>query len=367
MANVLNYVRSYGFLPFTQKPFTPEDNVALCAVFYMPFENVVPSEIISEPISFAAAAKMLYEKNGLQHKGAGLFLPKTLSILMMQMSEKKRYAEMQMIACRNIIAKKPATQFAATTFLLPNDTAVVVFRGTDDTLTGWKEDIDLLQTTDGAPSAKLAVAYLQEIAESHKGDIIICGHSKGGYLALYAALHTKPEIRNRIIAIYNNDGLGLSESDYLDSDNYTALQKIYHHYIPRSSFFGMMLHHDNDYQTVKSNRHLGIAQHDLLTWQFDGDRLMVGAAVSKESRFNDSFFAELVDALNDEERSEIDRAVTDFVKNAGGESLTDVKARTGITIMNAVKAVHSQSKDTKRTFFSIGKKISRAAKASAKK
>ena len=51
---------------------------------------------------------------------------------------------MKVVACTRVYQEKPAVQFEAATFLLPNGKIVVLFKGTDDTLVGWKEDFDIL-------------------------------------------------------------------------------------------------------------------------------------------------------------------------------------------------------------------------------
>lgn len=72
----------------------------------------------------------------------------------MLMTNYKRYKEMKLVACTNVFEKKPDVQFNACTFLLPDGTVVVVFRGTDDSLRGWKEDFDIL-TQDNIPLKSL--------------------------------------------------------------------------------------------------------------------------------------------------------------------------------------------------------------------
>ena len=343
--------------------FSAADNVALCAVFYMPFEEVVSADFSAKPMPFADASRLLFNKRGFEHKPLGLFITKENSVLMMEMRKKKRYAEMQVAACRSYLNASPSIQFAAMTFLLPDQKIVIVFRGTDDTMEGWAEDLDMIDSLDGIPSAKESLQYLKEAAERFEGDIILCGHSKGGHNAVFAALHADEPIQKRIVAVYNNDGPGFSDGSYLNSDAYKELLRKYHHFVPQSSFFGMMLHHDDDYQIVKSNKPLGALQHDLRTWQFEGNRLKL-TKNSFESRFNHAFFHELKEELTDAEIAAADDAARTLIEHAESTRLIHIKSDVAGFVKHTSDAVKSLDDHTKEEIKTVVKKtVSAAAKA----
>ncbi|MBR5620217.1 MAG: DUF2974 domain-containing protein [Clostridia bacterium] len=366
MSNVCSYVDKYGFLPFHQMPFGAGDNVALCTVIYMPFEEVVSPDFSAQPMPFADACRQLFEKRGEEHKPLGLFISKNTSVLMMEMCKRKRYTDMRVAACRSCLDAEPSMQFAAMTFLLPTQKLVIVFRGTDDTMEGWAEDIDMINSPDGVPSSKESLSYLQHSAERFPGDIILCGHSKGGYNALYAALHADASIKQRIIAVYNNDGPGFSDDSFLHSDAYKELLGKYHHFIPQSSFFGMMLDHDDDYQIVKSSKPFGALQHDLLTWKFDGNRLMRAKKKTPESRFNHAFFHALKEEVTDDEVAAVDEAARTLMEHADSTRLIDLKNDVAGSLKNTTDAVKSMDKDTKKTIKTVVKKSFAAAKKAIK-
>ena len=366
MANVVQYVKQYGYISLDQMSFGAGDDVALCAVFYMPFEEVVSADFSAEPIPFPNACQRLFEKRGREHKPLGLFITKYNSVLMMEMGKMKRYSEMRVAACRSNLDAAPSKQFAAMTFLLPTRQIVIVFRGTDDTMEGWAEDIDMVNSTDGVPSSKDALSYLREAAARFEGDIILCGHSKGGYNALYAALHADDPIKKRITAVYNNDGPGFADGSYLSSDAYKELLGKYHHYIPQSSFFGMMLHHDDDYQIVKSNKPLGAFQHDLLTWQFVGSRLMPAKKTTFESRFNHAFFHALKEEVTDDEVAAVDEAARKLMEQSESTRLLHYKTHSVDSLKHAFDAVKLLDKETKKALKTVIKKSFVSAKKAIK-
>ncbi len=370
MSFVKDYVDCYGYLSFKDKPFTKEDNVAMCMSFYMPLDKVVSPSFDEEPRPFADVCKELFELRGNVHKPVGLVLKKEISMLLMAMAEQKRYNEMKVVACTDNFCEKPAVQFNSCTFLLPDGNIVVLFRGTDDTLTGWKEDLDMLASKEGIPSEHLSVEYLGEVAKRFKGNIIVCGHSKGGYVAQYAVMNSPKEIRDRVIALYNNDGPGFASYDYLNSDVYKELLPKYHHLIPQSSFIGMMLLHDGDYTVIKSNGIIGPLQHDLLTWVFDGDKLVECKDITKRSKVSDLAFYDIVTGVSEEQLDATEKAVGSVLQGIGQRGLLDVKDNVKDSAKGAVKAWKEIDKDSKavlkETAKDAAKAVTKAVKAVAK-
>lgn len=157
-------------------------------------------------------------------------------------------------------------QFFAFTVHLP-DEKLIVFRGTDNTVTGWKEDFDMAYE-DEVPSQHDALAYLSRIAEKYQGDLSITGHSKGGNLAVYAAANSEDGIKHRIRAVYNNDGPGFNEHNRTH-ENLASIKDRVITIVPSSSFIGVLMDHSDDYRIVASSARL-IMQHDPYSWLFDG-------------------------------------------------------------------------------------------------
>lgn len=365
MANVSDYIKNYGNISFKDKPFCDEDNVAMCMSFYMPLDKVVSPSFDDEPKTFGMASRELFALRGSKHKPVGLVLVKEISRLLMDMAARKRFAEVKVLACTDNFSKKPAVQFNAGTFLLPNGDIVVLFRGTDDTLTGWKEDVDMLASDNGIPSEKLSVDYLAEVAKRYDGDIIVCGHSKGGYVAQYAVLNSAKEVRDRVKLLYNNDGPGFKNYDYLGSDVYQELLPRYRHFIPQSSFIGMMLSHDDDYTVVKSNGLIGPLQHDLRTWQFKGDKLITLKDTTAVGKVTDLVFHDLIRGLSEEQIDAVETAVGAIFEATGQRGLLDVKENLVEAVRGGYLAAKELDDDTKavlkETAKSAGKYIKDAA------
>lgn len=352
MPNVMDYIKNYGDVSFCDVPFDEADNVALCGMYYMPFEKGVSSSFDDEPVAFDVVSDRIFEARGRKHEPVGLVLLKNISEQMVEMAAHKRYKEMKVVAAVRVYEKEPAVQFEAATFLLPNGKIVVLFKGTDDTLTGWKEDFDIL-TKKGIPSNKLSTEYLEKVAEKFDGDIIICGHSKGGFIAQYAALYCKKEIRDRIECVYNNDGPGFWDYSYIESESYAQMLPKYKHLVPQSSFIGMMLAHDYDYSVVKSDVLLGPLQHDLATWQFDGRNLVKVDDLTSIGKINDGVLHDLVEGLDEEQEAVLDKVLDKVLSSIDQDGLLDVKNNIIPSLKGGAAGWRSLDRETQREFLRI--------------
>lgn len=352
MANVMDYIKKYGDISFCDMPFGEADNVALCGMYYMPFDKVVSDSFEDEPVDYKTASDEIFELRGRKHTPVGLVLLKNISEQMVLMSKYKRFQEMKVVAAVRVYEKAPAVQFEAATFLLPDGKIVVLFKGTDDTLTGWKEDFDIL-TKKGIPSNRLSIEYLEKAAKNFDGNIIVCGHSKGGFIAQYAALYSSKEVRDRIEVVYNDDGPGFWDYSYLESETYAEMLPKYRHFVPQSSFIGMMLAHDNDYEIIKSNQILGPLQHDLNSWQFSGKKLVRAEELTDMGKMNDGVLRDLVGGLDDESEKVLDTVLDKVLSGVNQNGLLDVKKNFVPALKGGVEAWRSLDRDTQKKFLKI--------------
>lgn len=148
---------------FRDVPFGDADNLLFCQIFYMPFERVVSESFAAEPVPFPTACNDVFASRGYQHKKLGLMIPADGSHNIMRMAVQPRFAEMKLVGVKEVLSAEPAVQFGAGTFLLPDGTMVIVYRGTDDTILGWKEDLDIFARKE-IPSYALALDYLEKAA-----------------------------------------------------------------------------------------------------------------------------------------------------------------------------------------------------------
>ena len=284
MKNIIGYVET-EMSTLAAKKFNAVDSLVLSQLSYMRFEDIVP------PLS--RASKPVRIGNLLRaEKFASMFRGHSTDnnrALLFALAASPRFRD---IAVNYYVSKTDAVlgqQFSAVTFILGNGSAYVAFRGTDETFVGWKEDFNMAVICP-VPSQKEAAAYLNEAA-SHLPrslELITGGHSKGGNLAMYAAMKCRNGVRDRITAIYNHDGPGFRE-EVTRSPEFKAIEGRIHKTLPQASLIGLLLHDRESYAIVESNRVTGIMQHDPFSWSVgDGDfvyanKLTGGAQVMRRA------------------------------------------------------------------------------------
>ena len=156
----------------------------------------------------------------------------------------------------------------------------MAYRGTDNSIAGWHEDFDMGYASP-VPAQSEAVAYLRRMAEAGR-PLHVCGHSKGGNLAAYAAAFSDEATQELLQDIYSFDGPGLDEAA-LESEGYARIRPRLRSYIPQSSVVGLLMGYHTDYTVVHAQQ-VGILQHDGLSWQVDGPRFQRDEEVDAGAR-----------------------------------------------------------------------------------
>ncbi len=199
-------------------------------------------------------------------------------------AETERFRDTRLFAFESRNDEAKQMQFAAVSFLLPDGSVFIAYRGTDTSLVGWKENFNMsyLETV---PAQARATEYAQEVIRACKHrPYRIGGHSKGGNLAAWAAVHLPKLQGKRLLAAYNNDGPGF-HADLLDTPAYRRVEDRLHTYIPESSIVGVLLVHAEDYDVIDSTSHAAAAmQHEALSWQVMGTGLCIWASAPSWGR-----------------------------------------------------------------------------------
>lgn len=250
----------------------------------------------------------------------------------------------------NILEK----QFSAITIELPDNTIFVSYRGTDNTIVGWKEDFNM-SFKDLVPSQVDAVNYLNNIATKYKQNIRVAGHSKGGNLAVYASAFCNKEVNDRIIAIYNNDGPGFQKT-VIDTNTIGRL----HTYIPQTSIIGRLLNHKEATTIIKSTQ-TGIMQHDLYSWQLLGAHF-IEDTLTNSSEFIDQTITNWLNEVSPEQREKFIDTLFEILNATEAKTLAQLSSKkfeTAKIILSTYKNIDEESKEiiskTLSVFFHIAK------------
>lgn len=356
MYRTFDYVHDFGELPYTALPFNDCDNFAICSALYMEIEKVVTDELEQEPTkTFGEACRDLYAYFDYKIVPPGLFLNKVLFKNFLDLGSHSRYADMKITGCRSHYDAQQVVQFAAQTLFIDDDTILVVYRGTDDSIVGWHEDLDML-VKKVIPSHALALTYIKDVAEAYPDKkIMIAGHSKGGHIALYTALSCPAEIRKRLVRVYNNDGPGFAERSLLDSPAYQEIRPIYRHYVPSSSLIGVMMQHDNDYKVVKSSGFLGLSQHGAETWKCKNDEPDTRESLNFVGKLHELALADLLEILKPEDLQFFYEALCNLIYAPGQRGLLGVAQNAGLSLKLMAEALFTRTPAQKKVGRGIGR------------
>lgn len=294
MADLFNYLKWRGDILFTQLPVNDVDALIFSALIYLHFDGVVPGEM-NASISMADAVDKLLS---LPDANQRCRCPHDLTLLR-QLAEADRFKDVLLTHYQNILVPEEDTQFAAITYLLPDGTAFLSFRGTDSTLVGWKEDFEM-SFLECIPSQRLAREYTSLFAFASGVPIRLSGHSKGGNLAVYAAANVEPQLQSQILAVYNHDGPGFMEP-MLSSPGYRAMVPKIRTFLPQSSVFGLLMERLEPNHFIRSNQ-VGILQHDPYSWEIMGKELVRAPGLTQDSKFLDRTITAWLAGMTREER-----------------------------------------------------------------
>lgn len=266
---------------FSEVPLTEVDSLVLSTIVYLNFDKgtlgaTVPSESVALPVALCGVERSeLIDRMWLARMGGDEFI---LALL-----QSPRFMELRVGYFVNEVSSHFEKQFCAITFFFPDGSVYVAFRGTDNTLAGWKEDFNITFMKE-TPSQISARTYLEDIADVARqagASLNVGGHSKGGNLAEYAALTCRQQTFDLVERIFNHDGPGFAfrVSDRIDEAAYNAkLRKT----VPESSVFGMLMETRENYRIVKSTGFL-FAQHAATHWEVSDGQFAGAERISPEA------------------------------------------------------------------------------------
>ena len=280
MANMFDYLEWRGDLSLAVSPFNDIDALLLSCLSYADLNGIVP-EPGKGSITIRETAKRYHERysdENIQGSKAFIrFAPRVLDML----SKSDRFGE---VVLEDFVEKNDpenAAQFAAVEVLTSDGIPFLSFRGTDDTLIGWKEDFQSSYMTTSAEI--MAAEYLEENRRGRSGGFRMGGHSKGGHLAFYAAACSPEAIRKDILAIYDNDGPGYNEEFLANGPAFEDLLPVTHRTVPEDSLIGTLLTPVKE-PVICDSSERGVMQHDPTTWEVRGKDFVTRKSFGRTGR-----------------------------------------------------------------------------------
>ncbi|MEA5019834.1 MAG: Mbeg1-like protein [Gordonibacter sp.] len=330
--NQLDYLAS-EFASFEEKPFNPVDSLVLSQFCMVRAENIVPpldtrNDFLNtdirvdnyraphgKPAHFTDALRAeLYET---MFEG---FIPDQVKQNMIALAASPRFRDMTIRDHLSLFDTERQTQFAAMAFVYKNEFAYIGFRGTDTSFTGWREDFNMAYASP-VPAQTQAVRYLQAVAPHLPEKIYVGGHSKGGNLAVYAALQSRSDVKQRIQLVYSHDGPGFKDSAFPTSD-WKQLEGRIHRTVPQESVVGMFMDMKAPPLIVKSTGS-GIMQHSPFTWEVADNDFVYLDKLADNALFTDEVLTEWLSCYSNEDAARLVDALFEAVEASGAQDASD--------------------------------------------
>ncbi len=322
VANIMDYLGWRGDLPLSVSPFNEVDGLILSELSFIDFRGIVPPPELGRGVVLRDAAASYFSLHSGQPVDMGVLVPGQIPDLLCRAAHSERFGGMRLNGCCELTDEAREQQFAALTIELGDGGIFISYRGTDDTIVGWKEDLNL-GYLEVIPSQEQALRYLGRMARQYPDAALrVGGHSKGGNLAVYAAVRAPAAVQDRIVQVYNNDGPGFIRS-MSGTPEHTRIAGRILTIVPQSSVVGQLLEHEEGVQVVCSDAE-GMLQHNGFSWQVVRDRFVHLDDFSREGKVIDETLEAWQSALSPKQREAFADALYSVLTASGARTLSEL-------------------------------------------
>lgn len=315
MGNIESYVKWRGDLSFEEKPFCEVDNLIFSELAYIDFAGIVPTVEQGGSITLKEAAGECLRQN---RTATCMFGP--TQKMLSAMADSKRFSDVRLTKFEEILDPDRQMAFAALCFEMEDGNAYIAYRGTSDSLVGWREDFNM--SFELVPAQMEAAVYLNRVMPQLENGVYVGGHSKGGNLAVYAAMCCDKSQQDKICAVYDNDGPGFC-MELIDRGKYQMIQPKILHIVPEFCVIGALFRRSGVTKIVASDAS-GLLQHGGMSWQVEGDCFIEMEAHSDQCRLINEIFDTWIESADMEQRKAFVQDFFDALEASGAKGLSDL-------------------------------------------
>lgn len=350
--NMNEYLKWRGDLTFDRDPFNDVDNLILAQLAYVDYDGIV-FESRDYPMPIKDVCRRYWEIHTVEEIRNRESFSKRSPFLLRPAAESKRFGNTKMCGYVNFVSKSAEAQMSAVQFELEDGTVYVAFRGTDETLVGWKEDFNLsyMSSTEGQ---KLAVDYLRKNFSDTALKLRVGGHSKGGNFAAFASSFAGARVQKQILAVYCNDSPGFRD-EVTSRPEYKEIMDRTINIIPQDSIIGRLLNGGRSATVVRSSRK-GIMQHDALSWEVLGNRF-VNTQRSGDSIYLEKVLNEWLENVDDAARRVFVDQIFGILQALGADTVKDMKDISLRDLADAIQMVKGLPKEQQSEMSDVIKKL----------
>ena len=311
MANMLDYLGWRGDIGLETSPWCPVDALLFATLSYLDFHGIDTPE--GWTMREAKRIDLAIEGKSDRHWHRKQMFD--------AMADSVRFGEARMHHMIVLTDEEKEMQFSALCVDVPDGSMCIAFRGTDNTIVGWKEDFNMAYQNQ-VPAQEAATYYLYRAAESTDRPVRLVGHSKGGNLAMYAAANVDEQTRQRVESIWSFDGPGMNDEVFATA-GYAAIRDRIHAYVPQGSIIGLLMNYPRPYTVVRSTAS-GLTQHDPMTWQVYGPDFEKLEAVDASASLIQETLHDWLRNSTPEQRGIFVEAMFRYVDSTGATRMSDL-------------------------------------------
>ena len=339
MANLVDYVNWRGDLSFEQDPFNEVDALFFSCISYVDFSGIVTE---GTSISLSDASDLFFQIHTQEERDADKSFIRFAYHLMKKAAYVPRYANV--ILSDYVDHTDPANliQFAVVSVRYAPSEVFIAFRGTDDTLVGWKEDFYLSYAQISSEAESLE--YLNSVQSGRLDRIRMGGHSKGGHLAIFSAMETDKEIQDRIDGIYDFDGPGFND-EVKETDKFKNIGSKIFRVIPENSVIGRLLS-DTAVPLVVSSTEKGIMQHDPLSWGIEGKKFVAMEKTSVASDVFDEILTQWITEMKQDEKKQFIDDLFSVLEASGETNVSQISTVSLVEVKAMLDRMHALRRDS---------------------
>ena len=365
MKNIIDYVEWRGDLCFSQDAFNDVDALVLAMLSYLPLNGIAPDVDSNKKISLKETEQRYFSEHPSHAENPeeiGMTVSPSMDAALMQLlrltSQSARFSGMKVSRYAEKTDLSAEEQFSAITFELPGGKLkkVIAFRGTGNTLIGWKEDFAMAYREE-IPAQDSACQYLKQRLGMLSGKAVVCGHSKGGNLAVYAASCLNKGKLSKVSRVVNFDGPGFNFSIIARGHFEKCKSKVIN-YLPEESVVGMLLESVGERSVISSSARY-VYQHNPLSWQIMRTGFVEGSLSDMTQLIEEKLESWLEDISLEKREAFID-ALFDILSGSENQTISPKESLRDIN--GVIKNIKNLDDDTKKILSEVFASMTEKAK-----
>jgi len=347
--DVFDYLYWRGDLTFDQEPLNAIDAMLFSEFAYVDFSKLAPKPLKAGELTIKEAANLWDDADREDFMPSGyLYHEKAYEALTMA-GNTNRFENILIADDVKEVSVDEVSQFGVTAFHRNGEPFFIAFEGTDLRSLGWKEDLQMTYLPT-IPSQEKAVDFLNQYLGKNLNNVSIGGHSKGGNLAVFAAVFLEEEYQSYIQTIYSFDGPGFPKK-LLEHDSYLKIENRIEAFIPQESIIGLLLH-KREKQTIVYSRASEVDQHDIYSWEIKGNKFVPSELTAGAKKIQ-QIMNDLLDILTLKEREEFSEALFTIIGDGKDDFITGDRNYMLQKIPEMIKEFRDLNKEERQILFKV--------------